>query len=318
MARVEFDREIAVDVEDTDQSLLEIARAAGVPHAAACGGNARCSTCRVMVLEHPENVAPRNAAEDRLAKRKGFDPEIRLACQTRITGDVKLRRLVIDEEDIKIAQSSGKKATGKDRQLAILFSDIRNFTSFAESHLAYDVIHILGRYFRKVGGPVLAHGGYIDKYMGDGIMAIFGLDQEDPEPTCFNAVSAGLGMLEAVEELNVYLEEQFDTRFRIGIGIHIGPVIIGELGHPKKMQFTAIGDTVNIASRIESATKETGTMLLVSDEVRQYLGGRAVFGESHVVNLKGKTGEHTVTEVMRLADAPQPDADASAEPASGE
>lgn len=300
MVRVEFEREAVVEVGELDQTLLEISRGAGIPHAAACGGNARCSTCRVMILEHLENVLPRNELEQKLATRKGFDDHIRLACQTKIAGPVKLRRLVIDEEDIRIAQAGSKQATGKDRRLAILFSDIRNFTPFAESHLAYDVIHILGRFFRKVGGPVLQHGGYIDKYMGDGIMAIFGLESDDPAEACVDAVSAGLGMLEALGELNEYLREQFDTTFKIGIGIHIGPVIIGEMGHPKKMQFTAIGDAVNIASRIESATKQLGVDLLVSDEVRALTGDRVRYGRQEHVNLKGKSGDHLLSEVLGL------------------
>jgi adenylate cyclase len=300
MPTVEFDREKTVEVEDLDLTLLEIAREAGIPHASACGGNGRCSTCRVMILEHPEHLDPRNAVETRLARAKGFEDNIRLACQTTITGDVKLRRLVIDEEDLQIAQDGTPQTTGKDRQLAILFSDIRNFTPFAESHLPYDVIHILGRYFRKVGEPVIRHGGYIDKYMGDGIMAIFGLERTSAAEACRDAVAAALGMLASLEELNVYISKQFDTEFRIGIGIHVGSVIIGEMGHPQKMQFTAIGDTVNIASRIESATKILGVPLLVSAEVRALLGDDARYGVSDRVNLKGKTGEHLLSQIVGL------------------
>ena len=163
--------------------------------------------------------------------------------------------------------------------------------------------------FRKIGGPVLEHGGFIDKYMGDGIMAIFGLERATPAEACVDAVSAGLDMLERLVELNRYLRQQFDTEFRIGIGVHVGPVIIGELGHPDKMQFTAIGDTVNIASRIESSTKTLGAPLLVSEQVRDLLGDRAVYGLSSRINLKGKSGEHLLTEVRGLrqtsdADAP--------------
>ena len=201
MPTVEFDREKTVEVDDPDLTLLEIAREAGIPHASACGGNGRCSTCRVMILEHPENFDPRNAVETRLARAKGFDDNIRLACQTTITGDVKLRRLVIDEEDLQLAQDGTPQTTGKDRQLAILFSDIRNFTPFAESHLPYDVIHILGRYFRKVGEPVIRHGGYIDKYMGDGIMAIFGLERASAAEACLDAVAAGLKAARALGQL---------------------------------------------------------------------------------------------------------------------
>ena len=300
MPTVDFDREKTVEVDDPDLTLLEIAREAGIPHASACGGNGRCSTCRVMILEHPENLDPRNAVEARLARAKGFEDNIRLACQTTITGPIKLRRLVIDEEDLAIAQDGTPQTTGKDRQLAILFSDIRNFTPFAESHLPYDVIHILGRYFRKVGEPVIRHGGYIDKYMGDGIMAIFGLERATAAEACRDAVAAGLGMLGSLRELNVYISKQFDTEFRIGIGVHVGSVIIGEMGHPQKMQFTAIGDVVNIASRIESATKEVGVPLLVSAEVRALLGDDVQWGVSQRVNLKGKTGEHLLSEVTGL------------------
>lgn len=302
MPVVEFERERVIEVDDPYLMVLDIAHAAGIPHAAACGGNGHCSTCRVMILEHPENLTPRSGVELRLAKIKGFDPNIRLACQALPTGDVKLRRLVIDEEDEQLAQDSTPQSTGRDQQLAILFSDIRDFTPFAESHLPYDVIHILGRYFRKVGEPVLRHGGYIDKYIGDGIMAIFGLHRGSAAEACLDAVTAGLGMLAGLRELNVYISKQFGTEFRMGVGIHVGSVIIGEMGHPQKMQFTAIGDVVNIASRIESATKELGVPLLVSAAVRSLLGDRVVYGVSETVNLRGKSGEHLLSEVVGLAD----------------
>jgi len=107
-------------------------------------------------------------------------------------------------------------------------------------------------------------------------------------------------MLESLGELNVYISKQFDTEFRIGIGVHVGSVIIGEMGHPQKMQFTAIGDVVNIASRIESATKELGVPLLVSEEVRALLGDQVQWGLSQRVNLKGKSGEHLLSEVTGL------------------
>ena len=309
MFTVEFDREITAEVDDHERTILDVSRCAGLPHIAACGGNGRCSTCRVIVLEGLDNVSPRTPAEAKLAAVKGFEDDIRLACQTRVCGPVKLRRLVIDEEDMHLAQAVSRQTTGRERRLAILFADIRNFTTFAENNLPYDVIHILGRYFRKIGGPVLEHGGFIDKYMGDGIMAIFGLERATPAEACVDAVSAGLDMLERLVELNRYLRQQFDTEFRIGIGVHVGPVIIGELGHPDKMQFTAIGDTVNIASRIESSTKTLGAPLLVSEQVRDLLGDRAVYGLSSRINLKGKSGEHLLTEVRGLrqtsdADAP--------------
>jgi adenylate cyclase len=306
MPSVEFDREMTIEVEDLELTLLQISRGAGIPHVSACGGHAQCSTCRVRVLAHQEHLQPRNAKETRIAEAKGFGDDIRLACQTRITGSVSLRRLVIDDEDLQIARDGTAQTIGKDRTLAILFSDIRDFTPFAESHLPYDVMHILGRYFRRMGDAVLRHHGYIDKYMGDGIMALFGLERATPVEACLDAVAAGLTMLDHLRELNLYLAKHFDTEFRIGVGVHVGSVIVGEMGHPRKMQFTAIGDAVNVASRIECATKEMGVRLAVSADVRALLGDGARYGVSRPINLKGKTGEHLLSEVVGLdVDVPE-------------
>ena len=300
MTTVELDRDKIIEVNDLGLTLLQISLGAGVPHASACGGNARCSTCRVRVLQHLENLQPRNDKETRLAVAKGFSDDIRLACQTRITGSVKVRRLVIDEEDQHLAQEGTAGTIGKDQTLAVLFSDIRGFTPFAESHLPYDVTHILGRYFRTMGDAVFRHHGYIDKYMGDGIMAIFGLERATANEACLDATAAGLDMLAHLDELNTYLHRQFNAEFKIGIGVHVGSVIVGEVGHPKKRQFTAIGDAVNVASRIESATKELGFPLAISDDVRALLGDAARYGRSQRVNLKGKTQEHLLWEVTGL------------------
>lgn len=300
MPLIEFEREGVVEVDDGDQTLLEIAQAAGIPHASACGGRGRCSTCRILVLEHPENLTPPNDIELRLARAKGFQADIRAACQTRVTGPVRVRRLVLDEADIKLARAGTEQTIGRDRQLAVLFSDIRDFTSFTEQHLPYDVVHILSRYFLHMGEPVLRHGGYIDKYMGDGIMALFGLERPSPADACRDAVRAGLDMLAALAEFNAYLRRHFDLEFRVGIGIHFGPVIVGEMGHPHKAPFTAIGDAVNVASRVESATKALAAPLLVSDAVRARLGDAAVYGRTGRVSLKGRSGEHDLFEVTGL------------------
>src|SRR5688500_8562415 len=181
------------DVElnaETTQTLLNVALAAGLPHTHVCGGNARCSTCRVVILEGLENLSPRNDKEDRLCKRFGFDHEIRLACQTTVTGRVRLRRLVLDEADVEIVRSQGEAigespapagavtpmAVGEELTVAILFADVRGFTAFSESVLPYDVIHVLNRYPRVIERAIAAEGGFINCYMGDGIMALFGVD----------------------------------------------------------------------------------------------------------------------------------------------
>src|SRR5207248_8369229 len=142
-----------------------------------------------------ENVLPRNEAEQALARKKGLEPTVRLACQTRVTGRVRIRRLVLDDTDVNVALAETASSSGREAMIAILFSDIADFTPFSEKHLPYDIVHILNRYFHEMGEAVLQNDGMIDKYIGDGMMAMFGLNGETPQETCLNAIRAGLQMV---------------------------------------------------------------------------------------------------------------------------
>jgi adenylate cyclase len=301
MTRIIYQPDGPINEDDLTLTVLEISRKHGIPHTSACGGHARCSTCRVLILDGAENVLPRNDAEQRLAALKGFEPDVRLACQSHLRGPVTLRRLVFDEDDRTLASVDTPRSTGREETLAVLFSDIRDFTPFAESHLPYDVVHVLNRYFYKMSEAVLARGGVIDKYIGDGLMAVFGCGMNDPAGACRQAVQCGLDMLAALAVLNQYVTRYFGTALEIGIGVHVGDAIVGEIGHPSRMQFTAIGDTVNVASRIESATKELGARLLVSKAVREQLAGQFVFGKEASVTLKGKSEPTRLYEVVGAA-----------------
>lgn len=300
MTEINFIEDKIVTEENLSLSLLEISLKNQIPHIHACGGNARCSTCRVIILENLENVKPRNEKESKLAASKGFEENIRLACQTQITGNTKLRRLVIDKEDIDIAISEKGETTGREKKVAILFSDIRGFTSFSEKALPYDAIHILNRYFNRMGLAVLDNNGYIDKYIGDGLMAIFGLKEDNPVDICLHAIKAGLQMIESLNDLNFYLKSHFDLEFKIGIGIHYGNAILGELGHRSKRQFTAIGDTVNMASRIESTTKKAGASFLISADMYEIIKTCINRGRIFETKLKGKTGLYRLYEILSL------------------
>src|ERR1043165_4402390 len=300
MATINFQHDCVVEEPDDSLTLLQVSLKHNIPRMHVCGGMARCSTCRVMLLEHPENVTPRNAAEHNLATRLGFENNIRLACQTRATGPVSLRRLTLDDRDAGLCMANEQRTTGREAKLAVLFSDIRNFTNFGEKALPYDTIHILNRYFYQMGEAVQAHEGYIDKYIGDGMLALFGMTSTNAELNCRNAVNAALQMLSELEAFNAYTLRNFDQEFRIGIGVHFGELVIGELGHPSRKQITVIGDTVKMPSRIESATKEVGASLLISDSVREHLRGHVDIGRTFDAMLKGKTGSHTLHEVLKL------------------
>jgi adenylate cyclase len=294
------DRAIEVDNDDI---ILEASLRAGIPHTHICGGSARCSTCRVLIVEGLEFCSPRTSPEAELAEKLHLEPEIRLACQTQIAGGkVILRRLAIDSEDLESFndQMAGKSisAVGQEKKIAILFADIRGFTPFAESLLPYDVIYVLNRYFQKMGCAINRNGGIINNYMGDGFMALFGL--ENSETAAQQAVRAGVEMLEELEKLNPYFENLYRKRLRIGIGIHYGLVVVGNLGAAKSQTLTAIGDAVNLASRIESANKQVGTNLLISEETYAEVKELAIVNQRVLVQIPGKSGEYPLYEVVGM------------------
>jgi len=299
MVKVIYENEATIEEEDLNLTLLEMSLKHGIKHAHICGGKARCSTCRVIILENPNNLLPRNSVETSLAKTKGFECNIRLACQSKIKGEVKLRRLVLDDHDIKLAGKPSQ-STGREAHMAVLFSDLRNFTAFSENQLPYDVIHFLNRYFYSMGNAILKQNGHIDKYMGDGIMALFGLSESNPETICLNAVSAALNMIDKLDSLNQYAGKDCEQKFKMGIGIHFGEMIIGDVGHPDKIQFTAIGDTVNMASRIESATKDAQASILISEKAYCHIKDKIRTGKVIETELKGKEGLHKLHEVKGI------------------
>jgi len=150
------------------------------------------------------------------------------------------------------------------------------------------VVYFLNRHFAAAAEPVLNNNGFIDKYIGDGILTVFGTRYESPADACRNAVRAALGMQEAASRLRPVLEHDFNISLRIGIGIHFGTVILGRIGHPGKRQITIIGDTVNTASRIEGMSKELSAPILLSDTVVAHLPGALRLGPPARVQLRGR------------------------------
>ena len=303
MATIHFGPDDKHIVTKQSETILAASLREGIPHAYACGGRARCSICRISVEEGLEFCSPRSRGERAVSERLRFSPEVRLACQTKIAGDIKARRLVIDDDDIEftrgIAEGPHQVSIGEEKALAILFADIRNFTTLSEGLPPYDVIYFLNRYFHHVGKVIASYGGYIDNYMGDGLMALFGHD-EVPD-AAFRAVSAGLAMLEDVAVGSKHFEDVYGVSIRIGIGIHYGNVVVGTIGAADRQRMTAIGDAVNFASRIESANKKYGTELLISNDVHSQIAEKITIGRriQHVV-IEGKTGEHVLYEVGGL------------------
>ncbi len=290
---------IEVEVKE-GETLLKAAAAAGVPHVKVCGGIGRCSTCRVIVLDGLQYCSPLTKDEQNIVTMLNLPPNVRLACQTTITGPVKVRRLVEDLDDVDffsifIEGVEVLTALGEEKDIFILFADIQGFTTFAENMLPYDVLYSLNLYLGQMGGIVKRHGGRIDNYMGDGFMALF--EADTPLTGARRAVQAALEMLDEVKRMAPYLEELYGRSFEIRIGLHFGRVVAGKLGHPGYKRGTVIGDAVNLASRIETANKQAGTHFLVSQEIYDLVKEEIQVGKEIASDIPGKSGEYRLYEV---------------------
>ena len=250
-------------------SILEVSRLAERPHISVCGGRARCTTCRVHV-DHAEGELPPPAdLEARALCRIGAPSSVRLACQLRPRVDVTVQPLLnlsLTETDLDSAREPEQ--FGDERQVTILFIDVRGSTQLAEKRLPYDVVFLLNQFFAEMGDAVRSEGGHYSNFTGDGLMALFGLGGE-PDKGARAALTCALRMLERLERLNQRLCHEMETPLRIGVGIHTGEAIVGRMGPPTTPILSALGDSVNTAARLESMTKELHCGVVVSFDTLQ-------------------------------------------------
>ena len=172
------------------------------------------------------------------------------------------------------------------REVTLLFSDIRNFTTLSETRKPEEVIELLNRYFSLQVDVVFRHGGSLDKFIGDCIMALWGAPLDDPEHAR-HAVACALDMADALVAFRAELGEE-GAGFDVGIGVHSGPAVVGLIGSEKRREYTSIGDTVNLASRIEGLTKEAGRRILVSRETMERCTGAFDFVSCGTYPVKGR------------------------------
>ncbi len=252
-------------------TVLEASRYAGIPHASVCGGRGRCSTCRVRVMRGADHLPAATVDELRVLGRVGAPVHVRLACQVRPRRDLTVVPLVLAGAGPRDALGAGDHRDGQELTIAVLFADLRGFTRLAERKLPYDVVFILNRYFEAVGGAITDAGGIVNQFTGDGVMALFGVDGM-PEEGCRRAVRAAAAMIARVQELSQTLVEDLDAPLRLGIGIHIGPTVVGRMGYADTTYLTAVGDTVHVAARLEALTKDYVCELVLSEEVAARAG----------------------------------------------
>ncbi|EIG59035.1 adenylate/guanylate cyclase domain-containing protein [Bradyrhizobium sp. WSM1253] len=253
-------------------SVLEASLRHNVPHASVCGGRARCSTCRIRIIgDHGALPEPSQREAFVLTRVGTSDPSIRLACQLRPTSDLSFFQLFTAHTLSANTQASTPARIGQERYLVSLFVDMRGSTQLAEKRLPFDTVFIVNRFLGAVSQAVIENGGQPNQFVGDGMLALFGLSA-DPQEACRQALKAAAGIARQIDELNELLSHDLRQPIRFGIGIHGGEVIIGDIGYRDHIVFTALGDAVNVAARLQDMTKTLACEAIVSEEVRRTAG----------------------------------------------
>jgi adenylate cyclase len=253
-------------------TILETSRVGGVPHASVCGGRGRCSTCRVRIDRGADVLPVPGGAEARVLRRVGAPPNVRLACQTRPRGDIAVVPLIAATGTATQAlAAAGPDETGVEQEVAVLFADLRGFTSIAERKLPYDVVYLLNRYFAAVSDAIRDAGGVANQFTGDGVMALFGVGGT-PDAACRGALRGAAAMIATLEALSRSLAAELPAPLRLGIGIHVGSAVVGRMGVAEAAYLTAVGDTVHVAARLEELTKTYASELVISEAVAMRAG----------------------------------------------
>jgi adenylate cyclase len=270
-------------------SVLEASLRNHVPHASVCGGRARCSTCRIRVIGDYGPLPEPSKREAFVLNRVGAaDPSIRLACQLRPTSDLSFFQLFTPQTTSADAHVSHPHRIGQERYLVSLFVDMRGSTQLAEHRLPFDTVFIVNRFLGAVSQAVIECGGQPNQFVGDGELALFGL-HTSPQIACRQALKAAAMIAANVAELNQVLGHDLREPIRFGIGIHGGEVIIGDIGYRDHMVFTALGDAVNVAARLQDMTKSLACEAIVSEEVRITAGVAADRLPEQEVAIRGRT-----------------------------
>jgi adenylate cyclase len=243
-------------------SVLEASRSYHLPHAAMCGGRARCSTCRVRVTGGGEFCPPPANDEATTLRRIGAPPDVRLACQLRPQGDVSVVPLVRTERPIyrpTMAQRSGE------REIAVLFCDFRNRADLSRDHLPQDLLYVLTIYVEGVGNAIRASGGTLSYVESDSICALF--DHAGDATAAQGALRAAGAIEGVIRDLNSRLGQHGDSKVQIAVSIHAGHAAIGEIGSSEPPMLMAIGEAVDVAKELRKATAEHGKAFAISEKV---------------------------------------------------
>jgi adenylate cyclase len=284
-------------------SILEASRSARVPHACICGGRGRCSTCRVRVVAGIARIPPPSASEQAVLRRIAAAPSVRLACQSRPTGDVSVIPLLPADWPVAALRRREWPLPGQERFIAVLMVDMRDSTRLAETRLPFDAVFVVDRFVTSAGSAVAASGGRVSHFLGDGLMATFGLEC-GPREACFQALSALIAIGRNVEMLNGMMLAETGEKIRFGIGVHCGSAVVGDIGEGAMRTFTTLGDAANVAARLEALCKEFRCQAVISQDVWATAGFSMVRLPGREAVLRGRDAPllvHPIERVEQLA-----------------
>jgi adenylate cyclase len=282
-------------------SVLEASYRHHVPHANVCGGKGRCSTCRIRIIGDHSGLPPPSSREAFVLQRIGAlaDPAVRLACQLRPTADLALVPLLPPQVGTAFLHSSARMRPGEERYLVVMFVDMRDSTKMAADQLPFDTVFIVNRFLGAVAKAVNQAGGKVNNYLGDGLLALFGVDT-DAQTASRQALHAAAAIAVNIEDMNSELADAARSPVRFGIGINGGDVIVGDIGYGENIAYTALGDAVNVAARFQDMTKDFTCQVVVSDEVYMLAGFAEGASQAAEVVVRGRP-EPVV--VRKIADA---------------
>jgi adenylate cyclase len=278
-------------------TVLEASRWAAIPHVSVCGGRGRCSTCRVRILEGADELPPAAEAELRTLARIGNPVNVRLACQLRPRGDVRVEPLV-RASDVALSGAvrfDAAAAGGAEMEVAALFVDLRESTRLAAGRLPYDALFIFDRYIQVITSAARAHRGHVTSIAGDGVMAMFVDSEGGTARFARDAFAAALQLWEGIEALNRELAAELRQPLRIGIGLHVGPAVVGTIAAtgPSSLQF--LGDTGNLAAKFQAETKRLDCTLIASEQAVTLIAPHRTDGTSVLLTLAGDRNLQAVT-----------------------